>query len=509
MYFNLKKLLILTFILISTLCFASKINILFFNDYHGNVLEKKDKVAGLVKFVSYIDNYKKNNKNTIITAGGDNYQGTVISNLTYGAVINNMFKLIGLTASAVGNHEFDWGLKYFPKWQKAGDFTYLAANIYNKGTGEPVSWVKPYKIININGFKIAFIGLATIDTPNTTLKENIKNLDFISPAKAAQKCIDYLNSDKNQEGKPDYIIALTHIPSNQNNSKVSGEEITTLINNTKGLNAVFSGHSHEKVNGYINNIPVVQSGSKGNYITEFKLTINDETRQVTNLNIKTLDILNFNPEHLNKKAENLVNYYAKKLEKLNKKKIGYSTTEIANKAEKFHLTPMGATLCKAFMELTESQVAMNNQWGIRNNLDKGKITYGELYSILPFDNSIITVELTGRDLKTQIEHSITLQGGAFYGIKATYNPSNIEGKRLSDVTLIDGTPIQNDKYYKVAVNNFMYTGGDGYSFKNARNIIDTQLNLRDLAEKYIIQEKKLKPVNTDYLQIIDNSSSSN
>jgi 5'-nucleotidase / UDP-sugar diphosphatase len=504
MSFIFRKLLIsIILLLTATLGFASTVNILFFNDYHGQVIEKKDKFAGLVKFVSYIDNYKKNNKNTIIVAGGDNYQGSVVSNLTRGAVINKMFKLIGLTASAVGNHEFDWGLKFFPKWQTTGDFTYLAANVYNKVTGKPVSWAKPYKIVNINGFNVAFIGLSTLETPKTTLKENVKNLNFVSPSNAAQECIDYLNSKENPEGKPDYIIALTHIPSNQKGDKIIGEEIHKLIKNTKGLNAVFSAHSHEVVNGFIDNIPVIQSGSHGNYITEFKLTVNDDTQKVTDLKIKTLNVVNSNPSPLNKKAEEVAAFYTKKLDKLNKKVIGYSTSDISNNADKYHLTPMGATLCKAFQKLTESQVVIMNQWGIRNSLNKGKITYGELYSILPFDNTIITFELTGKDLKSQIEHSITLQGGAFYGIKADYDPSKPAGERLSNVTLDNGTPIQNGKYYKVAVNNFMYTGGDSYSFKNAKNIVDTQLNMRDLAEKYITQQKKITPVNTDYIKVLN------
>jgi 2',3'-cyclic-nucleotide 2'-phosphodiesterase (5'-nucleotidase family) len=464
-YIYRKYLITIVFILSSTLGLASTVNILFFNDYHGQVLEKKDKIAGLVKFASYVENYRNDNPNTLIVAGGDNYQGSVISNLTRGAVINKMFKLIGLTASAVGNHELDWGLKPFTKWQNTGNFDYLAANIYNKKTGKPVSWAKPYKIVNINGFKIAFIGLATLETPKTTLKENIKNLKFIPPAKVAQKCIDYLNSEKNTEEKPDYIIALTHIPSKQEDSVINGEELHKLIKNTKGLNAVFTAHYHEVVNGVIDDIPVIQSGSNGNYITEFKLIINDKTQQVTDVKIKTLDILKSNPSPLNKKAEEIANFYSEKLEKLNKKVIGYSTADIPNKAENYHLTSMGSTLCKAFMKLTESQVAMINQWGIRNSLNKGKITYGELYSILPFDNTIVTFKITGKDLKSQIEHSITLQGGAFYGIKADYDPAKIEGERLSKVTLNDGTSIQNEKYYKIAVTNFMYTGGDSYSFK--------------------------------------------
>ena len=497
-----KHILILAVLLFSTLSFASTVNVLFLNDYHGQI-HKTDKTAGLIQLVSYIENYRKKNPNTVVVAGGDNYQGTVISNLTYGAVVNKMFKLIGLTASSVGNHEFDWGIKYFSRWQKTGDFTYLAANIYNKSTGKPVSWAKPYKIVDLDGFKIAFIGLATIDTPNTTLMENIKHLNFTDPAKAAQKWIDYLNSGKAPQGKPDYIIALTHIPSDQNaNNNVNGKEISELINNTKGLNAVLSGHSHQVVNGTIDNVPVIQAGSHGNNLGEIILTVDDKSKKVKNAEFKTIDLLSSKQLPPNKEAEKIYSFYTSKLKKLTKKVIGYSTGDIPNSAPKYHLAPMGATVCMAINRLTDTQVVIMNQWGIRNSLHKGKITFGDLYSVLPFDNTIVTFELSGKDLIEQIEHSITLQGGAFYGVNVVYDPSKPEGDRILDITLNDKTPIEDNKYYKIGINNFMYTGGDSYSFKNARNVIDTQLSMRDAVDKYIMQNKKISPVNTDYLKIV-------
>ena len=137
-----KTILSVLFVLITVVLNSSTINILFFNDFHGQV-EATKKAPGMVKFVSFIDEFRKENPNTIVLAGGDNYQGPVISNLTRGAVVNKMFSLIGLAASAVGNHEFDWGVKIFSKMaRKTVIFTYLAANIVNKSDNKIPTWLK-------------------------------------------------------------------------------------------------------------------------------------------------------------------------------------------------------------------------------------------------------------------------------------------------------------------------------------------------------------------------------
>src|SRR3712207_8371142 len=101
----------------------------------------------MAKMVGYAKEAVSKNPNTIIVSGGDNYQGTAMSNLTYGAPVSAMMKAMNVTASAVGNHEFDWGVTLMNKWQKDGGFNFLAANIYDSKTNTPVSWSKPYKKI--------------------------------------------------------------------------------------------------------------------------------------------------------------------------------------------------------------------------------------------------------------------------------------------------------------------------------------------------------------------------
>ena len=496
----IKKILPSALLLLTSLSlFSATINILYFNDFHGNVNDTA-KTPGMIKFASYIDNFKKGHPNTLVFSGGDNYQGTMISNTTNGTVVNKMFKLIGVNASAVGNHEFDWGVKNFPLWEKQGNFTYLAANIINKKTGKTVSWLTPYKIYDIEKCKIAVIGLATTDTVNTTLKDNLKGLKFEEPETALKNYIQTISTLPTDQ-KPDLYIALTHIPAEVNNeNKIIGDdEMLGLLKSSKQIRILLSAHNHKIVNTEYDNTLILEAGCQGEELANITIDFDEKNHKVRHIKTEMIDMLKVSPKPLNKEAESIYNFYKDKLSKISQKVIGTCTGDIPNEAEKYHLTPMGATACKAIQEEFNVQVAMLNQWGIRNDLKKGKLTWGDLYSVFPFDNTVVVVQITGEDLKAQIEHSITLQGGAFYGVKALYDKSKPAGERISNMQLMDGTPVLSSKYYSVAINNFMYTGGDHYSFENAKSVDNTQQLLRGSLKKYILKNKKLTPVSTNYL----------
>ncbi len=252
------------------------IDILTLNDFHGNVMES-GKNIGMAKMVGYVNDQKAKNPNTLVVSAGDNYQGTALSNLTYGAPVTEMFKALNLTASAVGNHEFDWGASRIAKWGEEGGFPYLAANIYDKTTGEPVSWAKPYIINEVNGKKIAFVGLTTTQTAYQTALENVKDLEFKTAAEGAKIWIDFLKAGKAEEGTPDVIIALTHVPSKQDRETkvITGDEIDALTK-VEGLDAVISGHSHKTVAGEMNDVPVVQAYKYGRSVGKLSIELNED-----------------------------------------------------------------------------------------------------------------------------------------------------------------------------------------------------------------------------------------
>ena len=505
--FNNKKIntalifLLLFFITISL--FAKTIEVVSFNDFHGRLKEDtsaRGKDVGMEKFATAVkDVIKKYNGNAIVVSAGDNYQGSAITVLTKGAPVSDMMKEIGVSASAVGNHEFDWGIDSFEKWKKDGGFPFLAANIINTKTNKPVKWAKPYLIVERDGVKVAFIGLATIETPFVTAKKNISNLKFTDPVKAAQQWIDFLNEGKAEAGKPDVIIALTHIASYQDKpgAKITGKEITALCSETKGLNAVISGHSHKIVSGYINNIPVVQAYSNGRALGILKIELNDKN-ELEKITPSVIAIYkNKDKLQKDKEATKIYSKYMKQMKKLDIA-IGKADGSLLKNENGENISGIGSWVTKAITEQADTQIAIVNSGGLRTGLNKGSITITNMYGLMPFDNTILTMKLSGKDLKRVMEHSLG-GTGEFYGLKVHYDSNAPAGKQIVSMSLLNGKPIEMNKFYSVATLDFAFDGGDKFDFSGAKDVKKTDETLRDLLIKQIKEKKTIHPVKTDYL----------
>ncbi len=481
------------------------VDILTFNDFHGSLAEdvRQGRNAGMAKLVAAVREASKKNPNTLIVAGGDNYQGSALSNLTYGAPVSAMMKAMGVTASAVGNHEFDWGAELLEQWAKDGDFEFLAANIIDKATGQPVTYAKPYMVVEKGGIKVAFIGLAHPNTSTLTKREHVAGVEFTDPVKAAQKWVDYLKAGSAKEGTPDVIIALTHIDSNQNSEtkEITGG-VATLAKEVVGLDAIVSGHSHRVVAGKVNGVAIVQAGANGR---EFgKLSINlDENGKVTGITpsidaiaMRKSDIIN------DGEAEKLYNEFNQKVEPILGEVLGNATGEFTHDRSQPNVSLLGKWAAEVMRKKTNVQVGIQNGGGLRRTLAEGKITMGDLYEIMPFDNALVTMELPGEDLLKAIDHGImnpNITDGQFAGVKVVFDKDKEFGNRIVAITLEDGTPIKVGEYYTVVVPDFIFDGGDNYNFKNARNVVNTYIPVRDMLVEAIKEAKVLTPEPVTYI----------
>lgn len=474
------------FILVTMTIFGkvTKIDIISFNDFHGNVAEDtraKGKNIGMAKMVSYVNEARKENPNTIVVSGGDNYQGTAISNLTFGAPVTLMMKSMKVTASAVGNHEFDWGSERIAKWAQDGKFDYLAANIYDKTTGKPVSWAKPYKMLNIDGVKVALIGLSTEQTKYQTKVEFVKNIEFKPAEVAAKDWIKYLKDGKDKMGVPNVIIAITHIPSAQDAKMViSGDELNRLTK-VEGLDGVITGHSHKTVSGMMNGKPVIQAYKYGRALGKLHVVVEDgKVISIT----PSINMVGNNKSDIIPDSETtkLLAKQQNKLSGVLGVKLGVLKGELIHD-RKGSLTPLGYWASNVMRKATKAQVAITNGGGLRRTLHKGDITMGDMYEIMPFDNQIVVVKVKGSDLKKLIDHGIGadfMTDGQFAGLKVKYDPTKEYENRVVSMTLEDGTPIVDDEVYTVATNDFIVSGGDKYDFSKAIEVKDLFIPIRDV-----------------------------
>lgn len=461
----------------------NEINIITLNDFHGNLMES-GKNIGMVKMVGYINGLKASNPNTMVVSAGDNYQGSALSNLTYGAPVNDMFKALDVVASAVGNHEFDWGSDRIANWGKQGGFPFLAANICDKTTGEPVSWAKPYIIREVDGVKIAFIGLTTVESAHTTKAENVANIEFKAVDEAAKTWVDYLKAGKDAAGVPDVIIALTHVPSFQDyeSKVVSGDELDALTK-VEGLDAVISGHSHKTVAGEMNGVPVVQAYKYGRSVGTMTLAL-DENKKVVSITPSVEAVYKLSSDLVKEDAgaKETLDTYNKKFEPIINEVVGKVDGDLLHSKESDNLTKLGYFTCDVMRKAANVQIGITNGGGLRTDILAGNVTMGNLYEVMPFDNTLYTMKVTGQELWQIIDHGISapdMGDGQFAGVKIVYDPAKEYGNKLVKLSLEDGTMVEMDKEYTIVVNDFMATGGDKYDFSRATDKVNTFVPIRD------------------------------
>ena len=491
---------LLTFLLIlgsiSFILAAQKeVVVLSINDFHG-ALAPAGKNVGAAKLADALKVEKaKNPEGTIIVSAGDNYQGSAMSNLLYGEPVSAVFKEIGIELSAVGNHEFDWGIDRITKWAEDGGFTFVCTNIYDKRTNQPVDWADPFAIIEKEGIKVGFVGLATPETAYKTLKANVENYEFRDPIEIVTEWVP-----KVKAAGADIIIALTHLGAFQDKEgNITGEAADLCA--VDGVDAVISAHTHQRISGLVNNKPLVQAYYQGRSFA--KLTfIFDENNKIISAE-PFLDNLFERADTLKDDADTLTLYnsYNENLAPVLGRVLGETTVELDHDR---YAGPslLGEWSCDVMREKAGVQIAMTNGGGLRVPIPAGKITAGILYEVMPFDNTLYTMKLSGADVKANIEHGIMnddIGWVAISGVKVVYNPEAEAGNRITSMVLEDGTPIEMDKYYTVVTNDFMFTGGDNYNFENSKDGLDTFIPIRDALMDAVQKAGIISPVKRNWL----------
>ncbi|MFA9398788.1 MAG: 5'-nucleotidase C-terminal domain-containing protein [Clostridiaceae bacterium] len=482
-------------------------DVFYFNDFHGAV-ENGGGNAGIVKFAGEIKKLTADNPNSIVLSGGDMFQGSAPSNLTHGAIVNEMLKEIGLTASSVGNHEFDWGVDVIPTWASEGGYEFLASNIYDKTTGQPVTWAKPYMIEEVGGIKIGIIGLATPETAYKTAAENVANIEFKNPSESAKEWAVKLK-DGSLEETVDVVIALTHLGAFQDkDGNITGEAAELAEIDGLSVDAILAAHTHQKVVGEVNEIPILESYYNGRIIGQLHIAENEGgTFSITATNNYLYE---YDANGSKVSIEGLVDdantqaIYDDYMEKLSgtlNEILGTTDKELSHD-KTTGLSILGEWTTKVMAEETDSQIGITNGGGLRRSLLKGDITMGDMYEVMPFDNTLVTMKLKGSDLKRVLENGIlndSIGWVQFYGVKVYYDKTAEAGERITAMVLSDGTKVDMDKKYTVVTNDFMFGGGDNYDFTGAEDVVNTYIPIRDnLADKV----REVKNVSFEYEELL-------
>lgn len=440
--------------------------ILSTNDEHGGLLPAVQPwsgnrpAGGAEAIAAYVNGVRQTSPCPVfLFSGGDLMQGTLISNLTSGRATIDVMNEIGYDAAALGNHEFDWGIRILQERMRQARFPILSANTYEKRTNLHPRWVEPYAILERDGVRIGVIGATTRSTPTTTHPDSVAGLEF----RPIAETLDLYIPRVRVEGV-DFVVVVMHAggfchDGDGNEARCDGEAMEELALTSAPFDYVVTGHSHSRVEDTIQGAPVVQSYAHMTAIGRGRLTRHASGEVVGEL--VSIDAVYPDSAARIDAVKALVDRYEKEAEEVALARV--ATLADPLKKRRRGASTLGRLIADAQRETTGADVAIMNNGGIRMNLPAGPISYGELFRVQPFRNTLILLELGGRLLLSALESSVDEDGieANISGLTVEYDPE-AAGVRVRCARLWDGRPVSPDSTYSVAVNNFMAAGGAGY-----------------------------------------------
>lgn len=467
---------------------ADTLVILHTNDTHARLepfapASDAAPIGGMIRVATLVDELRGDNgKHVLLLDAGDAWHGTNIANMFEGESVVEIMNLMVYDAMTLGNHDFNYGQTALANRQEDAIFPVLAANVIQESTGEPIgisALVKP-----VGNLTVGIIGLTTPDTPFVTHPKNVVGLTLTDPIERAKSLASYLRP------QVDVVIALTHLGID------ADRELAAAV---PEIDVIIGGHSHTQIEEpvVVGNTYIVQTGEHAKNLGYLKLTLEDG--RVIDVSGELVPVTAEVADH--PMAAEVVAKWGKQLKEKLGQEVGATTVlldgERANVRTKE--TNLGDMITDIMREVVGADLAVNNGGGIRASINAGPITIGDIYTVLPFDNTLVKVEMTGQDLLAALEHSVRLypeQNGGFLqvsGIEFVFDPSREPGTRVMDV-MIGGQALDLDKTYMVATNDFIAAGGDGYTmFQQARVLVETGEMLRDAVASYFIEEGAIAP----------------
>jgi len=459
------------------------VRVLETTDFHGAILggtrdrRSQRPTGGSVGLAAAIERERAANpEGTVLLDGGDLFQGPMISNLQFGRPVVEQMNLLRYTAAAVGNHEFDWGVDTLTKRVREMRFAALAANMVERKTNKLPRWVRSDTTVLRRGVRVGIVGLAYPGTPRVTLSTNVAHLRFDDDSTTAAQV-----SQRLRKQGATVVLGVGHIPAETDSMRKARGDLVRLAK-VATVDAWFGGHSHNVVDDRFEGRPILIAGAQGQYLAVADLVVDPMGHKVVESSARVLTVYADGPADSAWTAN--VSRWNEAVGPIAAEVLGDATLALHRRRPE---STIGDFICDAMRLDLGVDIAMQNPGGMRADMDAGPITRGDIYAVMPFDNTMVTLELTAEQVKLALEQAlrgsrVTQVSGIHYVVD-TKKPAMA---RVVTLTLPDGSPLDPKRTYKVAVNNFMATGGDQYDvLGQGANRTDTGRLIRDAMEKMV------------------------
>lgn len=475
-----------------------EVHLFAFNDFHGNLEPPSGSggrigevdAGGAAYLATHLQRLREAYPNSAVIAGGDNVGASpLISSLFADEPSINFLNSVGVSASTVGNHEFDDGVLELERLQAGGcapsgcepgepftgaAFQYLAANVTNEQGAVPTG-LQPWTMLDIDGKQVAVIGVVTTETPGIVFPEGIRGYTFGDEAEAVNRYVP-----EAQAAGADAIIAYVHEGGTQDPAEGTTADPNGCENLTGPLvdineriapdvTAVLSAHTHQSYSCTIDGRPVTQAASAGRLITDLTLRFDGDTVEASAVNRAVTRTVEPDAQ-----TQQLIDFYAAEAAPRASRPVGSIAVDLTRNEFPGGDTPLGNVIADSMLAATRSPdpaaavVAFMNPGGVRADLTAGEVTYGDVYTVQPFGNQVVTVSLTGTQILDLLEQQwqdpedVAILDVA--GMTYAYDPDAEIGSKVDRASVVIGDAALNPvAVYRVATNNFLASGGDGFS----------------------------------------------
>ncbi|KKO50758.1 5'-nucleotidase C-terminal domain-containing protein [Paenibacillus sp. DMB20] len=461
------------------------LTVLHTNDTHAN-LDTVSSPDNIARRVAAIKEARAGAVNPLLVDAGDVFSGTLYFNQYLGQADLEFMNLVQYDAMTFGNHEFDKGSEVLNDFIEHAEFPFISSNVNfsadpllskkfrNGVTSNPAdAAIYPAAIVDVNGEQVGLIGLTTEDT------SNISSPGAVTFDNAVQKAKDTVKMLQNE--RINKIVVLSHL----------GYDVDVqLAKEVEGIDIIVGGHSHTKLDQAVvdrtDSAPklIVQTGEKGQFLGKLEVKFDEEgTLQEWDSALISVDAKDSGGKYVitpDQEALDILNAkYKPGVEQLKQTEVGKTEVKLNGVRSDVRTkeTNLGNLIADGMLDAakaagTNAVIALQNGGGIRESIEAGKITMGDVMTVLPFNNDLVTITLTGQEIKEAMENGVSKAPAAdgrfphIAGMKFFYDSTKPAGQRVLRIEVKGKNgyqPIELNKSYEVATNAFTAKGGDFYA----------------------------------------------
>jgi 5'-nucleotidase/UDP-sugar diphosphatase len=426
----------------------TRVVIIHTNDIRGHVLPGPE-AAGSARLATVVRQVKPD----LVLDAGEMFSGTLISDMFLGVPLIQAMNAIGYDAAAVGANEFSFGIHALAQRAREANFPFLSANAES-----PVGEIEVAAIFTAQDVRIAVIGLSSEELPRTGHPQNVKYVDVADAIRTLEGVLPRVRDTA------DCIVLLTN---------VTRDEEQRIARAFPEIRLIIGAHDEAELPVRIGQTTIVTSGKFGKYAGRLDLTFND--RKLNRVESRLIPLMNVAPDP---EVAKLLAPYEAKLNQALQQVLGHAIGDFSRStARESHV---GNLVADAVRAKTGTAIALINAADPKSGIRKGPITSRTVLEVLPSETTLVTMRLSGAQIKSILSRSVI----NLSGVRVKLDVTKPEGRRLVSARFEDGTAIREKDFYSVTANDSLLMGGYE-EFAAGINVEDTGILMRDALAEHI------------------------